>query len=142
MIREVAGYQIDDDPGRVDRDTVWAYLSTEAYWSRWRAREDFERQFVTAWRVAAAYHPEQGLVGFGRAFSDGGVAMAYLADLFVLTEHRGRGLGEAIARMIVDEAGGRDFRWMLHTRDMHPLYAKLGFTAPDGREMERWPENR
>lgn len=137
MIRKVDGYQVDDDAARVDLDAVWHFLSTQAYWARWRTRADLERQVSSAWRVAAAYHPDEGLVGFGRAFSDGGVAMAYLADVFVLPAHRGHGLGEAISRMIVDDGTGRDFRWMLHTADAHGLYARLGFTAPGDLAMER-----
>jgi hypothetical protein len=42
------GYEIDDDPARVDRDAVWEFLSTQAYWGRWRARADLETQVAVA----------------------------------------------------------------------------------------------
>ncbi len=43
--------EIDTDPERIDRDVVWGYLSTEAYWGRSRSRADVETQLDTAWRV-------------------------------------------------------------------------------------------
>jgi ribosomal protein S18 acetylase RimI-like enzyme len=93
-MRKVAGrYEIDDDPARIDRDAVWAFLSTEAYWERWRDRVTVERQLDSAWRVTGAYETGTGRqVGFARAVSDG-VAYAYLADVYVLAAARGQGLG-------------------------------------------------
>jgi len=134
---DLGGYEFDDDLGRVDLDVVWDYLSTQAYWARWRSRDDVERQVRASWRVVGCYQQDTGrLVGFARAVSDG-VALAYLADVFVLPEHRGRGLGEELVRRIVEDGPGGGFRWMLHTSDAHGLYAKFGFTAPDVTVMER-----
>ena len=71
-------YEMDDARDRVDLDVVWGYLSTEAYWGRWRPREIVEQQVRTAWRVVGAYEQDSGaMVGFARAFSDG-FAFAYL----------------------------------------------------------------
>ena len=66
-----------------------------------------------------------------------GVASAYLADVFVLPEHRGRGLGSAIVRAMIDDGPGREFRWMLHTADAHGLYRAHGFAAPNDTYLER-----
>jgi GNAT superfamily N-acetyltransferase len=67
-------------------------------------------------------------VGFARAVSDG-VTVAYLADVYVLRAHRGRGLGLALVREIVDGGGiPPEVRWLLHTADAQALYAKLGFS--------------
>ena len=130
-------YELDDDAARVDRDAVWAFLSTEAYWGRWRTRADVEAQLDSAWRVVGAYEAGTGaLVGFARAVSDG-VALAYLADVFVLPAARGRGLGEALVRTMVEEGRGGAFRWLLHTADAHGLYARFGFAAPDTTLLER-----
>jgi GNAT superfamily N-acetyltransferase len=131
-----AGYEISDDPARVDLDVVWAFLSTEAYWGRWRSREDVARQVAGAWRVIGAYASGGAMAGFARALSDG-VAFAYLADVFVLPEHRGRGLGAALVAAMVDDGPGADFRWVLHTADAHELYARFGFGAPDATLLER-----
>lgn len=130
-------YVVDDDPSRVDLDAVWKFLSTEAYWGRWRTREMFEHQIRTAWRVVAAYEIASGnLVGFMRALSDG-CTIAYLADVFVLPEHRGHGLSVRMLSEMIDEGPGARFRWMLHTRDAHGLYAKFGFGPPGPRLVER-----
>ncbi|MDX6235064.1 MAG: hypothetical protein QOH68_4224, partial [Nocardioidaceae bacterium] len=104
-------YELDDDPARLDRDAVWAFLSTEAYWARWRTRDDLDAQIDGAWRVIGAYAGD-AQVGFARAISDG-VALAYLADVYVLPAHRGRGIAQAMVAAMVDGAAGRQFRWLL-----------------------------
>jgi GNAT superfamily N-acetyltransferase len=129
-------YEIDDNPARVDLDAAWRFLSSEAYWARWRSRADVRRQVEGAWRVVGCYDLEGRMVGFARALSDG-VALAYLADVYVVTEHRHRGLGQALLREMIDNGPGRDFRWMLHTDDAHGFYRKFGFAAPDSAFMER-----
>jgi GNAT superfamily N-acetyltransferase len=53
--------------------------------------------------------------------------MAYLADVYVLPAHRGRGLGTELVREMIDGCEQWDVRWMLHTADAQGLYAKLGF---------------
>lgn len=137
MIFTSGGYEIDDDAGRVDRDAVWAFLSTDAYWGRFRTRADFDAQFVSAWRVIGAYETGTGRqVGFARAVSDG-VAFAYLADVFVLPEARGTGLGKELVATMIDRGPGAGFRWTLHTADAHGLYNKFGFAEPDSMYMER-----
>lgn len=128
-------YEIDDDPTRVGREVVWQFLSTEAYWGRWRTRADLDAQLDAAWRVIAAYN-DDALVGFARTISDG-VATAYLADVFVLPAHRGTGLAQAMLIELIDNGPGSQFRWMLHTADAHKLYAKLGFAPPNDRYLER-----
>jgi GNAT superfamily N-acetyltransferase len=69
--------------------------------------------------------------------SDGRIA--YLADVYVLREHRGRGLGAELVRASVDEGPQRDQRWLLHTRDAHGLYERFGFGPPSERVLERPP---
>lgn len=137
MIVTYQGYELDDDPDRVDRDAVWSFLSSgEAYWARWRCRDDLERQLATAWRVVGAYRSDGALVGFARAISDA-VSFAYLADVYVLPVVRGAGLGHELVRVMIDEGGGADFRWTLHTADAHGLYARFGFGPPDETYLER-----
>ena len=133
----VTAYEVSDDPTRVDRDVVWGFLSTEAYWGRWRDRATVEGQLDAAWRQVGAYAEGTGeMVGFARAFSDG-FASAYLADVFVLPAHRGRGVAQQLVRAVVEEGPRPRMRWMLHTRDMHGLYTKFGFAAPDATYLER-----
>lgn len=133
----MADYELDDDPNRVDLDVVWEFLSTKAYWARWRQRSDVERQVASAWRVVGAYRTDTGaMVGFARAFSDG-VGMAYLADVFVSPQTRGHGLGKRLVRAMIDDGPGAEFRWLLHTADAHGLYHQFGFREPDATYLER-----
>jgi tetratricopeptide (TPR) repeat protein len=131
-----AGYQLDDDRNRLDLDLIWSFLSTEAYWARWRTRADVQGQVASAWRVVGAYAPSGEQVGFARAWSDG-VTSAYLGDVFVLAGHRGHGLGVAVVRKMIDGGPGAHLRWLLHTADAHSLYAKLGFAPPGRTYLER-----
>jgi len=129
------GYELDDDPARVDVDAVHRYLSGKSYWASGRSRETVARLVREAARVVGIYR-EGEQVGFARAVSDG-VAVAYLADVFVLPEHRGRGLGKELVDEIVERGTLADVRWLLHTRDAHELYAPFGFGPPGERLMER-----
>jgi ribosomal protein S18 acetylase RimI-like enzyme len=130
-------YEFDDDVARVDVDASWEFLSQHAYWGRWRSREDLEKQIAGAWRVVGCYESESGaMVGFARAVSDG-VGLAYLADVYVLPEHRGRRLGERLVAVMVDDGPGAEFRWLLHTADAHSLYERFSFRPPAGDLLER-----
>jgi ribosomal protein S18 acetylase RimI-like enzyme len=97
-------YEIDDNPARIDLAAVWQFLSGEAYWATWRTKADVRAQVEGAWRVVGCYDHHR-MVGFARALSDG-VALAYLADVYVLAEHRGRGIGEALVREMIENAAG------------------------------------
>jgi predicted N-acetyltransferase YhbS len=138
MRREVAGgYELDDDRGRVDVDMVYRYLSEEAYWVRGRDRATIERLVRESTRVIGVYLGDQQ-VGFARVISDG-TSVAWLGDVFVLAEHRGKGLGEELVREAVEFPHHRDVQWYLNTRDAHALYAKFGFEAASDRTMVRPP---
>ena len=65
------------------------------------------------------------------------MSFVYLADVYVLDEYRGRGLGEELVREMVEDSEHAHVRWILHTTNMHPLYRKLGFDDPDYKVMER-----
>jgi predicted N-acetyltransferase YhbS len=129
------GIELDDDPGRIDVDAVHAFLSNHAYWAKGRPRETVERTIREASRVVGLY-VDGRQIGFARAFTDG-VAVVYLADVYVLPEHRGRGLGVELVREMVEASPLTDVKWLLHTRDAHDLYRRFGFGAPSERLMER-----
>lgn len=138
VLTEFGGFVLDDDPARVDREMVWTFLSEQAYWDRWRTRDDLEQQLTGAWKVVGAYRHAGGeQVGFARAISDG-VAFGYLCDVFVVEQARGQGVGSRMVRAMVDTGPGAGFRWMLHTTHAHGLYAQFGFRAGDHHKvMER-----
>lgn len=114
---------------------VIAHLARE-YWSSHRTPEEQLRLVRASTRVIGAYADDGGLVGFCRVVSDGG-AFAWLGDVFVLPEHRGRGLGAELVREAVEHPAHRDLTWYLSTRDAHDLYRRFGFEAGNGRTMTR-----
>jgi GNAT superfamily N-acetyltransferase len=128
------GYELDDDPERIDREAVHAYLA-RSYWAEGRSREIQDALIENAARVVGLYHDGQQ-VGFTRAISDGHV-QSYLADVYVLEEHRGRGLGVELVHFSVDEGPLAKTKWYLHTLDAHDLYRKFGFAEPSERVLER-----
>jgi len=137
MRRELGdGYELDDDPARIDREAVHRYLSEESYWAKGRTPEVQEALVDGAARVVGLYH-DGAQVGFTRTLSDGH-AQSYLADVYVLEEHRGRGLGVELVRFSVDEGPCASTKWFLHTEDAHDLYRKFGFAEPGPRALERW----
>lgn len=126
--RELSGgFELDDDPGRIDIDAVHAFIAQESYWGRGRPRELVERAIRGSDRVVGLYH-DGGQIGFARAFSDGAI-IAYLADVYVLASYRGRGLGLELVREIVDNGPYSRLTWLLHTADAQGLYRRLGFQA-------------
>ena len=127
------GYELDDDRERIDVDAVHRYLSGESYWAKGRSHAAVVELLANSWRLVGLYHGG-AQVGFCRVVSDGGV-IAYLADVYVLAEHRGRGLGLELVREAVVN-GPPIRRWLLHTVDGHPLYARFGFGPPSDRAME------
>jgi ribosomal protein S18 acetylase RimI-like enzyme len=129
-------FELDDDPARVDVDEVHRFLSEESYWAQGRPRETVERLIHEATRVVGLYGPNGRQLGFARAVSDG-VAFAYLADVYVRPEARGRGLGVELVHEMVEAGPLAGVKWLLHTEDAHRLYERFGFSAPSPKLMER-----
>ena len=128
------GVVIDDDPVRLDRDKLERWLSVEAYWSRGRTRDEIDRSVVGSW-VFGVYNEEDAMVAFARVLTDR-VTFAWICDVFVDADHRGRGLGSWLMSEVVSAitATGVD-RQVLATRDAHEIYVKSGFAplaSPQG----------
>jgi GNAT superfamily N-acetyltransferase len=128
---------VTTDPAKIDGELVYGFLS-QSYWARGLPRDVFERALANS--LCFSLFDGGAQVGFARVATDR-ATFAYLADVFVLPTHRGRGLGKLLMETIIahpDLQGLR--RWVLVTRDAHGLYARYGF-APlakvDGY-MERW----
>jgi GNAT superfamily N-acetyltransferase len=132
------GYTISDDPERVDIDATWGFLRT-SYWSPGVAREVVERSIAGS-LCFGLYAPDGSQAGFARAVTDR-ATFAWIADLFVLEAHQGRGLGVWLVESILghpDLAGLRQI--VLATDDAHGLYRRFGFEAVDPeRYMIRRP---
>jgi GNAT superfamily N-acetyltransferase len=129
------GYELDDDRTRLDRDAVHAYLGGSSYWAKGRPRERQDHLIDASDHIVGLYH-EGEQIGFARAVDCDAAGFVYLADVDVLDEHQGRGLGTELVREIVENGPFPDRRWILHTRDAHALYGKFGF-GPHERLMQR-----
>jgi len=121
-------YVITDDPAQVDVDVVHEFLSTESYWRRGIPRGQVE----TAVRMSLPLSVHLAtstptMVGFARVVTDT-VTHAWLDDLFVIREHRRRGLGGAlVAAALAHPAVRSAAMQLLLTMDAHELYARYGF---------------
>jgi GNAT superfamily N-acetyltransferase len=129
------GYELDDDPARIDVDAVHVYIGGESYWAKGRSREKMEAALAGSARVIGVYLGSEQ-VGFARVVSDA-ATYAYLADVYILEAHRGRGLGVELVREAVETEPWSEFSWHLRTRDAHDLYEKFGFARPSERSLER-----
>ena len=129
------------DRTRLDRDLIHDFLSRQAYWCRGIPRATVERAIegslcFGAYASAAADAPQ---VGFARVVSDR-ATFAYLCDVFVVTEYRGRGVGKALLAAIDAHADLQGLRrFLLFTADAYGLYQRFGFTPLQhpARGMER-----
>jgi GNAT superfamily N-acetyltransferase len=118
-------YVISDDAQRLDVDAIHAYLA-RSYWAEAIPREVVER-LVSHSLCFGLYHKGRQ-VGFARAVTDR-ATFAYLADVYVLEEHRGRGLGKWLVQIVMAHPDLQNLRrFMLATKDAHGLYKQFGFT--------------
>jgi GNAT superfamily N-acetyltransferase len=118
------GLAISTDRSRLDRKAIHEFLAG-SYWAKGIPRDVVDRSIGNA--LCFGLYDGARQVGFARVITDS-ATFAYLADVFVLESHRGRGLATWLMEAILahpDLQGLR--RWMLVTRDAHPLYRKLGF---------------
>ena len=129
------GYTISTDPARLDRDAIWRFLRT-SYWAENVARNVVERAIENSLPFGL-YAPAGDQAGFARVVTDR-ARFAWLADVFVLEVHRGRGLGVWLVQTALAQPELTGLRWVLATADAHGLYERFGFElAEPGRMMER-----
>jgi GNAT superfamily N-acetyltransferase len=126
---------ISTDPARLDRETIHRFLS-RSYWAQGIPRSVVDRSIEHS--MTFGLYEGTAQVGFARVITDR-ATFAYLADVFVLESHRGRGLASWLMEVIrshPDLQGLR--RWVLATRDAHGLYRRCGFRPIEdaGRYME------
>lgn len=130
------GYFISTDASRLDLRAVHGFLKT-SYWASGVPFEVVERSVQNS-MVFGVYSGEEQ-VGFARVITDR-ATFAYLADVFVVEEHRGRGVGEWLMQTIFSHPDLQGLRrFMLATRDAHELYRRHGFDGLGSPEifMER-----
>ncbi len=126
MIWERPPYRISDQPEVVDIALVHEFLA-KSYWARGIPRETVARGIAHSIPFSVFLGERQ--VGFARAVTDR-ATFAYLADVFVVEDERGRGLAAWLVATVLSHPDLQGLRrWMLVTRDAHGLYRKFGFTA-------------
>jgi GNAT superfamily N-acetyltransferase len=117
--------EITTDTDKLDIDLIHRFLSDESYWASGIPRDLVERSIDNSLCFGAFERSAQ--VGFARVVTDY-ATFGYLADVFVLPSHRGRGIGRQILQAVKDHPDlQRLRRWHLVTSDAHALYAELGF---------------
>jgi GNAT superfamily N-acetyltransferase len=131
---EAGEYVVSDDLALVDREAVYRWLSEESYWARGRSRAIVERSLTHS--IALAGYHRDTMVGFARVVTDR-ATFAWLCDVFVTPDHRGRGLGKALVTAAVDHPDLQCVqRFVLATADAHDLYRRAGFEILD--RPDRW----
>ena len=120
-------YEISTDPSRLNLEMIYHFLAEESYWSPGIPRAVVERAIRNS--ICFGVYRGAAQIGFARVVTDK-ATFALLADLFILTPHRGKGLSKQLMQFIIaheDLQGLR--RLLLLTSDAHGLYRQFGFTG-------------
>ena len=126
-------FEISTDRTRLDIDLIHGFLQN-SYWAKGRRRTVVERSIRHS--LCFGVYRGERQVAFARVVSDRAV-FAYLMDVFVVPEFRGRGISKALMRAVVEHPDLQNLRvFLLATRDAHGLYAQFGFRPL--AEPERW----
>jgi GNAT superfamily N-acetyltransferase len=125
--REKGPYRISTDPSRMDLEAIHAYL-TLSYWSEEIPKETLRKAIESS--LCFALLDDSRQIGFARVITDR-ATFAYLCDVYVLEEYRGRGLGTWLIGELLSHPDLQGLRrFMLITRDAHNLYRQFGFSTP------------
>lgn len=129
-------FTISTDKPRLQFEVIYRFLLEESYWSQGRTREQMENAIKHS--LCFGIYQGERQIGFARIVSDF-ATFAYLGDVFVLEDFRGRGLSKWLMKVIIEHPRLQGLRrWILATRDAHGLYEQYGF-APL-RFPDRWME--
>jgi GNAT superfamily N-acetyltransferase len=130
------GYVISTDRSRLNIDLIHDFLSRTSYWAIDRARDVVQRSIDHS--LAFGVYKGNDQVGFARVVTDY-ATFAWIADVFVLPEHRGQGLSKWLMDVMLSHSQLQGFRrWVLATKDAHALYQRYGFIPL--HRPERWME--
>ena len=127
---------ISTDKSKLDISRIHKFLSEESYWAK-NIPFDTVKGSIENALCFGVYHDDK-LIGFARAITDFTI-FAYLADIFIIPEYRGKGLSKQLVQYIMAYPALQGLRrWMLATADAHELYSKYGFNelAKPGQFME------
>ena len=129
-------YTISTDNNRLDIRIIHDFISNKSYWATGRPIETAQRALDNSLNFGLYKSDQQ--IGFARVVTDY-ATFAWIADVFVLPEHRGQGLSKWLMEVILSHSELQGFRrWVLATKDAHSLYARFGFIPL--HRPERWME--
>jgi GNAT superfamily N-acetyltransferase len=127
---------ITNDKSSIDKVKLIAFLQKESYWAQSRSLEQIETSIANS--LCYVVLLDDKMIGFARVISDFGV-FAYLADVFIDKDHRGKGYAKALMTQIFSDPKLKLIsRWMLGTMDAHGLYRSYGFS--EVADPKRWME--
>lgn len=129
-------YTISTRREKLDIAVIHNFISTESYWGIGRSIEVVQKSVDNSFPFGI-YHGEE-MIGFARVVTDY-ATFAWIADVFILKDHRGKGLSKWLMEVILNHPELQGFRrWVLATKDAQGLYAKYGFIPL--KRPERWLE--
>lgn len=129
-------YVISTDPARLDVSLIHTFLSQSSYWAQNRSLERVILSIENSLNFGL-YHDERQ-IGFARIVTDY-ATFAWLADVFIIEDYRGHGLGKWLIETVVGHPALQVLRrWVLATRDAHGLYGQFGFV--ELRQPHSWME--
>lgn len=130
------GYEISTDPARLDAELIHRWLSLDAYWALGVTRERQDRAIAGSLNFGLYDSAGGAQLGYARVVTDR-ATFAWLCDVYIAPDARGKGLGTALAAAVRDHLARYDLRRvLLATADAHEVYAKVGF-EPMAR-AEKW----
>ncbi|GAB3992331.1 GNAT family N-acetyltransferase [Glycomyces albus] len=131
-MEQADAYEISTDPDRLDRDWIHKALSTDTYWATGRSRERNDVALDNS--LCYGVYDADRQVGFARIITDR-VTFAWICDVYVDRDARGRGLGKRLMERVVDDLDKMGLRRAaLATGDAQELYRRYGFAELDGAE--------
>jgi GNAT superfamily N-acetyltransferase len=129
-------YKITTDISKLDVNLIHQFLCEESYWAKGIPKKIVEKSIANSLCFGLFYKDAQ--VGFARLVTDK-ATFAYLADVFIINEHRGNGLGKWLMKTIHEHPELQNLRrWILTTKDAHGLYEQFGWIKPPEDYVDRF----
>jgi len=127
-------FYISTDRRELDINLIIHFLNHDSYWARTRSKETIKRSIEHS-LCFGLFNEDNHQIGFARVITDFAV-FAWLLDVFILEEYRGKGLGNFLMKVVMSHPDLQGIRrWGLGTNDAHGLYKKFGFTALSNPEI-------
>lgn len=127
-------YNISTDKNKLDIDAIHDFLTNRSYWAKGRSIEKVKCAIDNS-LCFGIYNNADQLIGFARVVTDY-IVFAYMMDVFILEDYRGKGLGKKLIDYIIHYPDLQCLRKiMLATSDAHGLYEQYGFKRIENADM-------